>query len=154
MRAPADLNILIIDDDCEILERFTNFLFRRGYHVHAAENGVEGLQKLRENDIDIIFCDITMPQMDGVEFLDNMRKINIKAEIIMITGNSSVDKCVQCFERNVFAYLLKPLKLDEILENLHKAVQHIEEKQHMLKDALLASKTERANILAAKTVIF
>ena len=144
MRAPADLNILIIDDDCDIRERFTNFLARRGYNVFTAEDGHDGLQKLKNNDIDIIYCDISMPKMDGLEFLDHIREINLKAEIIMVTGTSSVEKCMQCFEKNVFAYLLKPLKLDDILENLDKAVKHLEEKKTMVKNALLAAKAERS----------
>jgi DNA-binding NtrC family response regulator len=143
MRAPFDLNILIVDDDCDIRERFTRFLTRRGYNVLTAENGLDGLQVVRDNNIDIIYCDITMPKMDGLEFLEQVRKINIKAEIIMVTGTSTVERCINSIEHNAHAYLLKPLRLDTILEHLTKAVERVQEKKNMLKTALLASKEQR-----------
>jgi len=126
------MKVLIIDDDADIRERLKNILERKGYSVFTAADGMEGLKVVEGTIIDIIYCDIVMPRMDGLEFLDNVRKFNPRAEIIMVTGCSTMERCVAAIEKSACAYLVKPLRVADILESLSKAVRRICEKEEMI----------------------
>lgn len=133
--AEARLKILIIDDEIDIRERLKRILERRGYSVLTAEDGLDGLRKVKEEGIDIVYCDIVMPKMDGLEFLKNIREFDLKAEVIMVTGHSTMDRCVESIEQNACGYLTKPLRVVDILNNLSRAERRITEKKEMLKSA-------------------
>ena len=126
------MKVLIIDDEADVRERLQNILERKGYSVFTAGDGVEGLAIVKETIIDIIYCDIVMPRMDGIEFLDNVRKFNPRAEVIMVTGCSTMERCVASIEKSACAYLIKPLRVSDILESLSKAVRRICEKEEMI----------------------
>jgi len=123
------LNILIIDDDLDVRERLSNILKRRGYLTLTAQNGLEGLELVKNNPVDIIFCDIVMPEMDGIEFLNKMKENNLKVEVIMVSGLPSVESVTECFERNVVEFMLKPLTIDDILNSLNRAKKRLQEKK-------------------------
>ncbi|MBU1998722.1 MAG: response regulator [Candidatus Omnitrophota bacterium] len=129
----SKLKILVVDDEQDVRERIKSILERRGYQVFTAGDGQEGLDKVKSDDIDIVYCDIVMPNMDGFEFLKKFREFNIKAEVIMVTGYSTVDKCVEAIENNACGYLIKPLKAEDILKNLAQAQRRICEKREMIK---------------------
>ncbi|MBU0503717.1 MAG: response regulator [Candidatus Omnitrophota bacterium] len=126
------LKLLIVDDEVDIRESLSRILERYGYSVLTAQDGEEGLNIINEHDIDIVLCDIGMPKMDGIEFLKNIRKFTLKAEVIIITGQSTIDRCVDAIEQNTSGYLLKPLKTEDILDNIRRAEKRVEEKKKML----------------------
>lgn len=123
------LKLLVIDDEVDIRESLARILERHGYSVLTAQDGEEGLKMISEHDIDIVLCDISMPKMDGIEFLKNVRKFSLKTEVIIITGQSTVDRCVEAIEQNTCGYLLKPLKTEDILDNIRRAEKRVEEKR-------------------------
>lgn len=129
------LRVLIMDDDPDVRERLSNILSRRGYLILTAEDGLEGLEKVIEYKIDVIFCDIFMPKMNGVEFLKKIYASNLKIEIIVVTGNPSIDVCVESFHKNAIEYLTKPLTIEDILNSLAKAEKRIHERESALKTA-------------------
>jgi len=132
--------VLVVDDDVDVRERLKNMLERRSYSVLTAGNGLEGLKAVQNNKVDIVFCDISMPEMDGLQFLKKVHEIDLRVEIIMVTGDSSIERCVSSMEENACDYLIKPLRLEEIMANLVKATQRIAEKKQMLKRAFLMEK--------------
>lgn len=127
--------LLVIDDEIDIRESLARILERHGFNVLTAQDGEEGLKMISEHDIDIVLCDIGMPKMDGIEFLRNIRKLTLKTEVIIITGQSTVDRCVEAIEQNTCGYLLKPLKTEDILDNIRRAEKRVEEKKKMLESA-------------------
>lgn len=135
-RPVEDLNILVIDDDKDTRERLSNILTRRGYTVLLAENGVEGLEIARHNVIDVIFCDLIMPQMDGIEFLNKMRDLTLKAEIIIVSGLPTVEALAESIEKNVVEFLIKPLTIEDIFISLNKAKKRLQEKRTTFNSAL------------------
>ncbi|MBU1998723.1 MAG: response regulator, partial [Candidatus Omnitrophica bacterium] len=130
--------VLIIDDEDDVRERIRNILQRRGHTVFTAGDGQEGLDILKKEEVDIVYCDIVMPNMDGIEFMKRVKEFNLKTEFIMVTGCSTVDRCVESIEQNACGYLIKPLNVEDILKNLSEAERRIEQKREMLKRALSA----------------
>lgn len=143
--------ILVVDDDPESREYLVEALTRHGYPVLTAQDGAEGLALLREHDLDIVFCDLMMPNVDGLELLKGIRQITLRAEVIIVTGQSTADRCTEAIEQNAFGYLLKPLKLKSVLESVRRAEQRVRDKEKMLKVAFRdAEERRRAAPTAAK----
>ena len=85
------MKILIIDDEKAIRRALREILEFEDCNVEEAENGKEGIEKLQKNEYDLIFCDIKMPIMDGIDVLSNAMKLNIETPIIMISGNGNIE---------------------------------------------------------------
>jgi len=120
--------ILIVDDDPDVRESLSNILKRRGYFVLTAQSGMEGSILAVANKVDIIICDIFMPNMNGIEFLKKIHEINLNTEVIIVTGNPSIEACVESYEKNAIDYLTKPLTIEKIMDSLQKAEKRIHEK--------------------------
>jgi len=131
-----NLRILIIDDDSDVRERLGSILNRRGYTVVLAEDGLEGLEVAKRGCVDIIFCDIVMPKMDGLEFLNKLHDHALKMEVIIVTGLPSVEWISQCIDRNVLEFMVKPLTVEDVLKSLNRAKKRLYEKKEAFNAAL------------------
>jgi len=131
-----NLSILIIDDEPDVRERLGNILIRRGYSVLKAQDGIEGLEIVKNNAVDIIFCDIVMPKMDGMEFLNKIYDYTRMAEVIIVTGLPSVEWLSECIEKNAAEFLVKPLTVDDVLNSLNRAKKRLQEKNETFNTAL------------------
>jgi len=96
-------------------------LARQGYQADTAENGAEGLQRLREKVYDFILCDIRMPEMDGKAFLTRALEENVPSPVIMMSAYGSIDTAVECMKMGAYDFISKPFKKDEIVMVLKKA---------------------------------
>ena len=115
------MKILIIDDENAIRRALREILEFEDCHVEEAENGKEGIDKLQKNEYDLIFCDIKMPIMDGLDLLSNAMKLNIETPIIMISGHGNIETAVQAIKDGAFDFIEKPLDLNRILVTLRNA---------------------------------
>lgn len=115
------MNILIIDDERSVRNSLGEILRDEGYGVEVAENGPEGLEKAGKQHFDVIFCDIKMPQMDGIEVLDKMMEAGIDAAIVMISGHGDIETAVDCIKKGAFDYIPKPLDLNRTLITIKNA---------------------------------
>jgi len=115
------MKILIIDDENAIRRALREILEFEDCHVEEAENGKEGIDKLQNNEYDLIFCDIKMPIMDGLDVLSNAMKLNIETPIIMISGHGNIETAVQAIKDGAFDFIEKPLDLNRILVTLRNA---------------------------------
>lgn len=113
--------ILIIDDERSIRRALREILEFENFEVVEAENGKEGFEKASTGNFDMIFCDIKMPQMDGMEVLDELFKAKIDVPIIMISGHGSVETAVQAIKKGAFDFIEKPLDLNRILVTIRNA---------------------------------
>lgn len=116
-------NILIIDDEKAIRRALKEILEYENYTVEEAANGIEGLDKINEQVFDLIFCDIKMPKMDGIEFLEKANSL-CSCPIVMISGHGAIETAVESLKDGAVDYIEKPLDLNKILkvvkENISK----------------------------------
>ena len=113
--------ILIIDDERAIRRALREILEFEEFEVEEAENGKEGFDKAKSTAFDMIFCDIKMPQMDGMEVLDELIKAKIDTPVIMISGHGNVETAVQAIKKGAFDFIEKPLDLNRILVTIRNA---------------------------------
>ena len=113
--------ILVIDDESAIRRILREILEHEKYNVDDAASAIEALPLVKENEYDAILCDIKMPQMDGIEFLEEARKIS-DAPIIMISGHGTIDTAVEAIKKGAFDYISKPPELNRLLITLRNAL--------------------------------
>ena len=113
--------ILIIDDERSIRNTLKDILGYEKYKVEEAENGLEGVDKIRNNKYDVILCDIKMPQMDGIEVLEKAM-ILTDAPVIMISGHGNIETAVEAIKEGAFDYIAKPLDLNRLLTTIRNAM--------------------------------
>jgi two-component system nitrogen regulation response regulator NtrX len=113
--------ILIIDDERAIRRALREILEFENFHVEEAENGKEGVEKAESSDFDLIFCDIKMPMMDGMEVLERLTLQKIEIPIVMISGHGNIDTAVQAIKKGAFDFIEKPLDLNRILVTVRNA---------------------------------
>lgn len=117
--------ILIIDDERAIRRALREILEFEDFQVDEAENGVEGLEKAKNTLYDIIFCDIKMPQMDGMEVLDALVSQKIDSPVIMISGHGNIETAVEAIKKGAFDFIEKPLDLNRILVTIRNAKDRV-----------------------------
>ena len=111
----SEMKILIIDDERSIRNSLKEILSDEGYDVDVAENGPEGCAMVEKEKYSVIFCDIKMPEMDGIEVLDRLMEMGIDSAVVMISGHGDIDTAVGCIRKGAFDFIQKPLDLNRIL---------------------------------------
>ena len=124
------MKILIIDDERSIRNSLKEILVDEGYDVEVAENGVQGCQMVDKEKYSVIFCDIKMPEMDGLEVLDRLMGMGIDSAVVMISGHGDINTAVECIKKGAFDFIQKPLDLNRILITIKNAT----EKVHLVKE--------------------
>ena len=119
------MKLLIIDDERSIRNSLKEILADEGYEVDVAENGVEGCEMAEKERYSVIFCDIKMPQMDGMEVLSTLVERGIDSAVIMISGHGDIDTAVECIKKGAFDFIQKPLDLNRILITIKNATEKV-----------------------------
>ena len=114
--------ILIIDDEKSIRKTLTEILSYEGYKIDEASDGEEGLKKFKEKAYDLVLCDIKMPKLDGIEFLERARQINDEVPIIIISGHGNIETAVEAVKKGAYDYISKPPDLNRMLITLRNAM--------------------------------
>ena len=104
------MKILIIDDERFIRNSLSDLVSVFGYDVETAEDGQQGLAMAVKEHYDAIFCDIKMPNMNGLEVLDGLRERGVDSAVIMISGHGDIDTAVECIKKGAFDFIQKPLQ--------------------------------------------
>jgi DNA-binding NtrC family response regulator len=107
-------NILVVDDEPEFCRLFANILADMGYQVSTANEGREGLAKIRDNPPDILFLDVKMPRMGGLECLRRISKMKRKFAVVVMTGYGDIKSARQAMRLGADEYISKPFDLDEL----------------------------------------
>lgn len=115
-------NILIIDDEKAIRKTLTEILSYEGYKIEEAGDGEEGLKKFRDKTYDVVLCDIKMPKLDGIEFLDKAREANPDVPVIMISGHGTIETAVEAVKKGAYDYISKPPDLNRLLITIRNAM--------------------------------
>lgn len=115
-------NILIVDDEKAIRKTLGEILSYEGYKIDEAGDGEEGLKKFKEKTYDVVLCDIKMPKLDGIEFLDKAGEINPDVPVIMISGHGTIETAVEAVKKGAFDYVSKPPDLNRLLITIRNAM--------------------------------
>jgi two-component system response regulator PilR (NtrC family) len=115
--------ILVIDDEEIMREILTTLLTREGYSVRVAANGADGLELARTYPFDAVIVDVMMPVLDGMQTLEELRKLDEELPVVMITAYASVESAILAMKRGAFDYITKPFKNDEVLAVLRNATE-------------------------------
>jgi len=102
-------NILIIDDERSIRNALKEILEFEGFNVVDAEDGESGLSIMKQQSIDLVFCDIKMPKMDGVEVLEQILQYHEGLPVVMISGHGTIETAVEAIKKGAFDFIEKPL---------------------------------------------
>lgn len=115
-------SILIIDDEKSIRKTLSEILSYEGYKIEEAADGEEGLKKFSSVAYDVVLCDIKMPKMDGLEFLEKAKLVNPDVPIIVISGHGNIETAVEAVKKGAFDYISKPPDLNRMLITLRNAL--------------------------------
>lgn len=115
-------NILIIDDEKAIRKTLGEILSYEGYKIDEAGDGEEGLKRFKEKAYDVVLCDIKMPKIDGIEFLEKVSEVNADVPIIMISGHGTIETAVEAVKKGAYDYISKPPDLNRLLITIRNAM--------------------------------
>jgi DNA-binding NtrC family response regulator len=117
--------ILIIDDEVSIRKALKDILEYESYQVEEAENGNSGVARAIAEPFDLIFCDIKMPGMDGIEVLDKLKLASVESPVVIMTGHGTIETAVEAIKKGAYDFIQKPLDLNRILVTIRNATnQH------------------------------
>ena len=134
--------ILIIEDEASIRRVLTKILSEESdtYQVEEAEDGIQGLEKIKNTDYDLVLCDIKMPKMDGVELLEAVKKIKPEIPMVMISGHGDMETAIQTMRLGAFDYISKPPDLNRLLNTVRNA---LDKKQLVVENKILKKKVSK-----------
>lgn len=115
--------VLIVDDEEILRVRLKKLLDMDGYETDIAENGQQGLDLFKEKNPDVVLLDVKMPGMDGIQVLDEIKKMKTPAEVFILTGHGGLETAIQSLRKGAFDYLTKPIDYDELEINIRRAVE-------------------------------
>ncbi|MBI6120040.1 sigma-54 dependent transcriptional regulator [Salegentibacter maritimus] len=121
-------NILLIEDEAAIRRVLVKILTEENqdYKVEEAADGLEGIEKIKDQDFDLVLCDIKMPKMDGVEVLEAIMKIKPEVPVVMISGHGDLETAVNTMKMGAFDYISKPPDLNRLLNTVRNALDRKE----------------------------
>ena len=122
------MRILITEDDRAIRRAIRDILEMEGHQIDEAENGEEALKQFEDISFDVLFCDIKMPKMDGLELMHALRELGHQPEIIVMSGHGNIEMAVKALRLGAYDFIEKPLNLNRILV----AINHLTEKGQLI----------------------
>ncbi|MEW6387349.1 MAG: sigma-54 dependent transcriptional regulator [Thermodesulfobacteriota bacterium] len=132
--------ILVVDDEVNYLTVMETLLGEAGYEVLTAPSGLEALKIAGQSDLDLVLTDMKMPKMNGIQLLEEVRRLYPDLPVIIMTAFGTVEKAVAAMKTGAFDYILKPFKNEEILVTVAKALEH---RHLLLKNRLLSQDLEK-----------
>ena len=115
--------ILVIDDQQSIRKTLREILEYESFEVDEAEDGIKGMELFQKQNYDIILCDIKMPKMDGIEYLEKVMITGIDVPVVMISGHGNIDTAVEAIKKGAYDYIAKPIDLNRLLVTIRNAME-------------------------------
>ena len=128
--------VLVVDDEKDFVEATVKRLGKRGIDTEGVLSGEQALELMKEKRFDVVLLDIKMPGgMDGIETLREMKKIAPLTEVILLTGHASVESSIEGLKLGAFDYLLKPMKLEDLITKLAEAFEKKDKQDQKIRSA-------------------
>jgi DNA-binding NtrC family response regulator len=128
--------VLVVDDEQDFLETLVNRLNKRKIDTTGAKSGEEALELMNKKLFDVVIMDVKMPGgIDGIEALREIKKVQPLAEVILLTGHASVETSIEGMKLGAFDYLMKPIKLEELLMKLAQAFEKKDSHEQKIRSA-------------------
>ena len=137
--------ILIIDDERSIRRTLKEILQYEGYKVDEAADGMQGMVKIKTETYDVVFCDIKMPKMNGLEVLEHPIKLKPDLPIVMISGHGTMETAVEAVKKGAFDFIAKPLDLNRLLITVRNALDK--------SSLLVETKTLRRKVTKVRDIV-
>lgn len=125
--------ILIVDDEINIIKTLTGILQDEGHIVHSSMDGKGALDFLSKNQVDLVILDVWLPDIDGIEVLGRIKRMNTDAAVIMISGHGSIDIAVKSTKMGAFDFLEKPPSMERVLTTLANALEQLRLRRENIK---------------------
>lgn len=124
--AEVKRNILVVDDEEVIRNICLRSLEKKGYNVGLAENGINALDRIREGIYEIVFTDIKMPMMDGMELLETIKRDFPHLEVVVMTAFATIESAIDAMKKGAYDFILKPIKPDQIRVVADKCIEKVQ----------------------------
>lgn len=115
--------ILLADDEVVFANNISKLLTKRGYQVTAVNSGDAALRALMENSFDVMVLDLKMPVMDGIATMQEMRKLRLFTEVLILTGHGSIDTALEAIQLGAYDYVIKPCEIAELVSKIEAAFE-------------------------------
>ena len=130
--------ILVVDDEADFLETIVVRLKKRKLDATGVASGEAAIELLKNQLFDVILLDVKMPGgIDGIEALREIKKIQPLAEVVMLTGHASMETSIEGMKQGAFDYLLKPMKLENLLEKMTEAFENKSRQDKKIRNAMI-----------------
>ena len=137
-------NVLLVDDEVDFVETFSERLQMRNLEISKAFSGKEALKVLKKNQtIEVVILDVKMPEMDGIDALAEIKKSYPLVEVIMLSGHSTVETAIEGMKKGAFDYLMKPCDIDQIITKVGEAAAKKRQHEEKIIQARIKEITSR-----------
>ena len=137
------IKVLLVDDEKDFVETLAQRLEVRDFNVKTAFDGDEALGLIRESDFDVIVLDVLMPGKDGIQTLKEIKDLNPLVNVIMLTGNATVDTAIEGMRLGAYDYLMKPTETEILVEKIMSAHKIKAEHEERIRQAEIKSLLKR-----------
>jgi len=127
--------VLIVDDEEEFVQALSERLTIRDYDVSSSLNGQDAVRKVKDYNFDVVILDVLMPGMNGIDVLREIKRIKPLTEVLMLTGNATVDSAIEGLKLGALDYLMKPCKTDDLVSKINKAHEKKAEHEERIREA-------------------
>ena len=129
------IRVLLVDDEEEFVETLAQRLEVRDFDVITAFNGADGLERLENEDVDLVILDLQMPGEDGISVLRKIKESKPLVEVIMLTGHATVETAIEGMKLGAFDFLIKPTETEELVEKINRAFGRKADQDERIREA-------------------
>ncbi|MEE9524348.1 MAG: response regulator, partial [Thermodesulfovibrionales bacterium] len=131
-------SILVVDDDETALDVTVSLLEETGYSVIPCSDGIEAINKIKEENVDVVLSDIRMPNISGIDLLKKINDYNSDVPVILMTGYADLDIAIEAIKRGAYDFITKPYQLESLQHSIERAVRYysLVKKEKRYKDLL------------------
>jgi DNA-binding response OmpR family regulator len=119
----AEIKVLLVDDEEEFVNALAERLRLRGFEVQAALEGAQALQAIEADPPGVIVLDVLMPGLSGLDVLKQLKALNIRIPVIMLTGRGATPEGIEGMRLGAFDYLVKPVSIEELIKKIQAAIE-------------------------------